>query len=103
MQANDKVGFQDYELVCRDCSAHFVFSSGEQEFFFLKGLTNEPKRCESCRLMQRARRQGKEPLIFEARCEACDAVAPVPFRPTGKKPVLCVRCLHTSKTITVLS
>lgn len=39
-------------LVCVDCGAHFVFSSGEQRYFFSKGLSI-PKRCPNCRQKRR--------------------------------------------------
>ena len=46
--------YQDKTLVCRDCGGEFVFSAGEQEFFALKGLQNEPGRCPSCRSARRS-------------------------------------------------
>ena len=48
--------FQDKSIQCSDCRANFTFSAGEQEFFQTKGLTNEPKRCPSCRRANKARR-----------------------------------------------
>ncbi len=39
----------DKTLVCKDCSAEFTFTEGEQEFYKEKGLTNEPQRCPDCR------------------------------------------------------
>jgi hypothetical protein len=48
--------FQDKSIQCSDCRTTFTFSAGEQEFFQSKGLTNEPKRCPSCRRANKARR-----------------------------------------------
>jgi hypothetical protein len=48
--------FQDKSIQCSDCRTTFTFSVGEQEFFQSKGLTNEPKRCPSCRRSNKARR-----------------------------------------------
>ena len=48
--------FQGKSIQCSDCKATFTFSAGEQEFFQSKGFTNEPKRCPSCRRINRARR-----------------------------------------------
>ena len=45
---------EDKKLVCKDCSAEFVFTVGEQEFYKEKGFDNEPVRCVECR---RARKQ----------------------------------------------
>lgn len=40
---------EDKTLVCKDCGAEFVFTSGEQEFYKEKGFENEPVRCPECR------------------------------------------------------
>ncbi|HHE41982.1 MAG TPA: hypothetical protein ENL12_05000 [Dehalococcoidia bacterium] len=49
------MSYQDKYIRCRDCGDEFVFSASEQQFFAEKGLTNEPKRCPTCR---RAKRNG---------------------------------------------
>ena len=41
--------FQDKVLKCIDCGADFVFTAGEQLFFYDKQFKNEPKRCKSCK------------------------------------------------------
>ena len=41
--------FQDKILKCIDCGADFVFTAGEQLFFYDKQFKNEPKRCKSCK------------------------------------------------------
>src|SRR5713226_8202299 len=50
------LSFSDKTLTCRDCSAQFTFTAGEQEFYASKGLTNEPVRCPSCRTVRKASR-----------------------------------------------
>ena len=50
------MNFQDKSIQCSDCGTTFTFSAGEQEFFQSKGLTNEPKRCPSCRRTNKAQR-----------------------------------------------
>ena len=52
------MSFVDKMLVCRDCGTEFVFSAGEQEFYQLKGLLNEPGRCSGCRAARKAEREG---------------------------------------------
>lgn len=47
---------KDKTLTCKDCGAKFEFTVGEQEFFELKGLTNEPCRCADCRKKKKAER-----------------------------------------------
>jgi hypothetical protein len=39
---------QDIVLHCEDCDKDFVFTVGEQQFFYSKGLST-PKRCQPCR------------------------------------------------------
>jgi len=41
--------FTDRILYCRDCNQEFTFTTGEQEFFESRGLTNAPSRCPTCR------------------------------------------------------
>jgi hypothetical protein len=40
--------FVDKTLHCLDCGKEFVFTTGEQEFYAMKGW-NEPVRCKHCR------------------------------------------------------
>ena len=47
--------YQDEKLICEDCGAEFIFTSGEQEFYAEKGFTNEPVRCKECRIAKKAR------------------------------------------------
>ena len=49
---NEKIGFEDKELVCADCGLRFTFTEDEQRFFWSKGLA-EPKRCKPCRMLRR--------------------------------------------------
>jgi hypothetical protein len=44
--------FQDCILICIDCNSDFIFTSGEQQFFWSKGLA-EPKRCPECRKLRK--------------------------------------------------
>jgi hypothetical protein len=39
---------QDKALHCSSCGDKFVFSSGEQELFRLRGITSEPQQCPNC-------------------------------------------------------
>ena len=38
----------DKALRCRSCGDGFVFTSGEQELFRLRGITTEPVQCPNC-------------------------------------------------------
>lgn len=78
--------YQDKSLSCRDCGDTFVFTASEQEFFSLKGLTNQPKRCMNCRI-----------VVVDVKCDECGLNTKVTFKPTGRKPVLCLHCMHASR------
>jgi hypothetical protein len=38
----------DKPIRCASCGDEFVFSSGEQELFRLRGITSEPQQCPAC-------------------------------------------------------
>jgi len=61
------MSFEDKSIVCSDCAATFTFSAGEQEFYQTKGLTNEPKRCPSCRRANKAQRSDNRGNSYASR------------------------------------
>ena len=90
--------FTDRTLTCRDCNRPFVFSAGEQEFFSVKGLVNEPKRCPNCRLLMRMQRIGEDASrAAEVPCAECGQLTRVPFQPKGYRPVYCTYCFQAKK------
>jgi len=44
--------FEPLRLSCIDCGFPFVFSVGEQSFYYEQGLT-QPRRCPKCRQHRR--------------------------------------------------
>ena len=46
------VVFTEKKLTCADCGLEFIFTEGEQTYFWSKGLA-EPKRCKPCRMLRR--------------------------------------------------
>jgi hypothetical protein len=40
--------FKTKILICVDCKEEFAFTVGAQQYFYEKGLTEDPKRCRSC-------------------------------------------------------
>ncbi|MCH7705851.1 MAG: zinc-ribbon domain containing protein [Chloroflexi bacterium] len=87
--------YADKEIVCADCGSTFVFSSGEQEFYAGRGLTNEPRRCRDCRSSRKEQRGGvssRPREMYPAVCANCGTETEVPFRPTGVRPVYCNDC-----------
>ncbi|MBY0547340.1 MAG: zinc-ribbon domain-containing protein [Candidatus Obscuribacterales bacterium] len=90
--------FNDKNLECCGCRNEFLFSGAEQEFFAMKGLKNEPKRCPDCRLVARIERSGGDTgTVTNATCATCGHATRVPFQPKGHRPILCLSCLHTNR------
>lgn len=101
MMSNE--GYRDQVLVCRDCGSEFTFTTGEQEFFASKGLTNSPSRCPNCRA---ARRNGQQQYNsaprapreqHEAICAQCGQPTTVPFVPRENRPVYCSDCFQSMR------
>ncbi len=86
--------YEDKTLTCQDCGQPFTFSADDQSFHAMKGFTNEPKRCASCRQARRSERDGgygsreAHPVV----CAECGKNTTVPFRPRGDRPVYCSDC-----------
>ena len=99
--------FVDRVLKCSECTSDFVFTAGEQLFFFDKQFKNDPKRCKLCQ----ARRAGLgrsvksgAPIALplsrtetRTECSACGIATTVPFKPTQGRPVLCRSCFQLSR------
>ncbi len=86
--------FQDKVLVCVDCSAEFIFTSGEQMFFADKGFKHEPKRCKLCKAKRQQNQGNSQHQRVETviSCSQCGRETTVPFRPTQGRPVYCREC-----------
>jgi CxxC-x17-CxxC domain-containing protein len=99
--------FDDRLLKCSDCGNEFVFTAGEQIFFYDKQFKNDPKRCKLCKakragLGKTVSANGATPLPFsrtETRtlCSACGIETTVPFKPTQGRPVLCRSCFQMKR------
>lgn len=95
----------DQILYCRDCNQEFTFTTGEQEFYASRGLTNSPTRCPECRAARkqagggfqggrgggRDRDREARPM-YSATCASCGNEAMVPFQPREDRPVYCSNC-----------
>lgn len=90
--------YRDETLACVDCGRSFAFTTGEQEFFAMKGFTNKPSRCPDCRSARKARgpQTGGSSYarreMFQATCSQCGGPAEVPFQPRDDRPVYCRTC-----------
>jgi len=107
----------DQVLRCRDCGVDFTWTTGEQEFYASRGLTNPPSRCPDCRSARKAMGAGgggrsdrgggggggyggggggggygAQREMHEVTCASCGGVARVPFVPRGDRPVYCRDC-----------
>ena len=88
--------FEDKTLVCKECGKDFVFTAGEQEFYYERGFENEPQRCKDCRVARKSvSRTNRE--TYTATCASCGAEAKVPFKPRDDRPVYCSECFAKMK------
>jgi len=95
--------FVDRLLTCADCGGEFIFTAGEQLFFFDKQFKNDPKRCKPCKFKRSAAtvRPGGGPAMAglsrtetRTKCSECGVETTVPFKPTQGRPVLCRQCFQ---------
>ena len=94
--------FFDRILTCSDCHSDFIFTAGEQLFFYEKQFKNDPKRCKGCKArrasLATAAAGAEGPPATPARtetrtsCSDCSIETTVPFKPTQGRPVLCRQC-----------
>lgn len=100
----------DQTLYCRDCNQEFTFTTGEQEFYASRGLTNTPSRCPECRAARKQAggyqgrsgsgggqqrggfREREARPMYTATCASCGNEATVPFQPREDRPVYCQDC-----------
>jgi CxxC-x17-CxxC domain-containing protein len=103
--------FVDRFLRCSDCNSEFVFTAGEQLFFYDKQFKNDPKRCKLCKAKRAGLGRGAgvpgvaggiAALPFSrtetrTECSACGIETTVPFKPTQGRPVLCRSCFQLKR------
>ena len=100
--------FVDRLLRCCDCSNEFVFTAGEQLFFYDKQFKNDPKRCKLCKAKRAGLGRAASPNATVAalplsrtetrtKCSACGIETTVPFKPTQGRPVLCRSCFQLKR------
>ena len=100
--------FVDRLLKCCDCGNEFVFTAGEQLFFFDKQFKNDPKRCKLCKAKRAGLGRAANPNATVAalplsrtetrtKCSACAIETTVPFKPTQGRPVLCRSCFQLKR------
>jgi CxxC-x17-CxxC domain-containing protein len=90
------MGFSDKELLCVRCGTAFLFTAGEQEFYRFKGYQHYPKICTQCRSFLNGQ-MGKRKTETAVKCAECGVDTTVPFKPTGRRPVLCRACYQLNK------
>jgi len=97
--------FVDRLLTCADCGGEFIFTAGEQLFFFDKQFKNDPKRCKPCKSKRAGNaRPGSGPAAAglsrtetRTECSECGVETTVPFKPTQGRPVLCRQCFQAKR------
>ena len=94
------MALEDKTLQCRECSASFVFTAGEQEFYQSRGLLHEPSRCPACRTARRrgGNRSDQPRVMYPAVCANCGKETEVPFQPTQGRPVYCRDCFEAQRS-----
>jgi CxxC-x17-CxxC domain-containing protein len=99
--------YQDTPIECIDCAEEFIWTAGEQQFFYDKKLLNPPKRCKQCKkaknrrleAIEMAKITGKRHRIeVKAQCAMCSTVTTVPFYPSQGRPVYCRDCFAKMNT-----
>ncbi len=102
--------FVDRLLTCADCGGEFIFTAGEQIFFFDKQFKNDPKRCKPCKSKRSGvgarAAAGGGPLPAglsrtetRTQCSECGIETTVPFKPTQGRPVLCRQCFQNKRPV----
>jgi CxxC-x17-CxxC domain-containing protein len=99
--------FADRFLKCSDCGNEFVFTAGEQLFFYDKQFKNDPKRCKLCKAKRAGLGRSASPNAVatlpysrtetRTECSACGVETTVPFKPTQGRPVLCRSCFQLQR------
>ncbi len=99
--------FVDRFLKCADCGQDFIFTAGEQLFFYDKQFKNDPKRCKLCKAKRAGLGRSSNPdAVAElplsrtetrTQCSACGIETTVPFKPTQGRPVLCRSCFQLKR------
>ncbi|SRR5271165_5585810 len=98
--------FQDKMLQCADCGSDFVFTAGEQMFYYDKQFKNQPKRCRNCKakrigLLNQSSSHSRSRAETRTRCNHCGKETVVPFRPSQGRPVFCQDCFMQHKRTAV--
>ena len=99
--------FQDKVLKCVDCGADFIFTAGEQLFFYDKHFKNEPKRCKICKTKRSSNfapapfaNHNSSRVETRTSCSQCGKETTVPFKPTQGRPVFCRECFQQKRSAT---
>lgn len=94
--------YEDKTLACQNCGQPFTFSADDQSYHVVKGFTNEPKRCDSCRQTRRSERSSgygqRRREMYPVVCAECCKDTTVPFQPRGDRPVYCSDCFSKQRT-----
>ena len=103
-QVNTETETQDASIDCVDCGESFIWTAGEQIFFYDKGLQNAPKRCKPCKHAKNERLAAitaaqasgvRQRVEVSVKCAQCGQETTVPFYPSQGRPVFCRSCfLH---------
>jgi CxxC-x17-CxxC domain-containing protein len=97
--------FRNQIRTCVDCGVEFIFTAGEQSFFYDKSFKHAPRRCKACKAKRiSAEGPGSRTVLLRltravtsAICAQCGTETTVPFRPTQGRPVFCRECFRNRR------
>lgn len=101
LNADERSEFEDINISCIDCEKNFIWTIGEQKFYYDKGLQNPPKRCKECKQAKNERISSiaaakasgiKQKIEVAVYCANCKGYTTVPFYPSQGRPVYCRSC-----------
>src|SRR3569832_1861738 len=101
MERTQESEYQDRLIQCVDCTENFIWTAGEQVFFHVKGLKNEPKRCKPCKQAKNERLAAiaaaqssgvRQRIEVSVQCAQCGQQTTVPFYPSQGCLVFCCSC-----------
>ena len=73
----------DKQIRCGNCGQTFTLTSGEQDFYQQRGMS-EPKRCEACRGLRKPNRDGGGAKESGGRVERARQAMDALFKPAKK-------------------
>jgi len=86
----EQIDFEAKTLKCKECENDFIWTPGEQKFFYEKGLKHKPTRCKDCRVKHRKQVESE---FYKVTCASCGIIGDVMFTPKEERAkIYCKDC-----------